>query len=197
MVDYIKPDGQRVMRTIADYRQLNDALFHAGVSSGSFSEWEDVPNRLHFYILDVKKNEEGILSYEIGVRSNDGSGPQKREFNVNPPSVKKIKGSAGYISFTVKNTGVPSATDPSLHFQNTIRWLTKDIYRLSVSVEGNECQAQLINGFLSLEPGETGEVPVYISFEKGSTRKAKINLTVQSESNSRLKITCPITIKIH
>jgi len=195
MIDYIKPDGQRVMRTIADYRQLNDALFHAGVSSGSLSEWEDVPNRLHFYILDVKKNEEGILSYEIGVRSPDGSGPQKREFNVTPPSVKKIKGSTGYIFFAVKNTGVPSATDPSLHYQNTTRWLTKDIYRLSVSVEGNECQAQLINGFLSLEPGETGEVPVYVSFEKGSSRKAKINLTVQSESNYGLKITCPITIK--
>jgi M6 family metalloprotease-like protein len=196
MIDYIKPDGQRVMRTIADYRQLNDALFHAGVSSGSLSEWEDVPNRLHFYILDVKKNEEGIMSYEIGIRSLDGSGPQKREFNVTPPSVKKIKGSSGYVFFTVKNTGVPSATDPSLHYQNTTRWLTKDIYRLSVGTEGKECQAQLINGFLSLEPGESREVPVYISFEKGSSRKAKINLTVQSESNYRLKITRAITIKI-
>jgi len=195
MVDYVKPDGQRVMRTIADYRQLNDALFHAGVSSGSLSEWEDVPNRLHFYILDVKRNEDGIMSYEIGVRSPDGSGPQKREFNVTPPSVKKIKGSTGYIFFTVKNTGEPSATDPSLHYQNTTRWLTKDIYRLSVSVEGIECQARLINGFLSLEPGETGEVPVYVSFEKGSSRKAKIHLTVQSESNNRLKISRAITIK--
>jgi len=82
-----------------------------------------------------------------------------------------------------------------LHYQNTTRWLTKDIYRLSVSVEGNECQAQLINGFLSLEPGETGDVPVYVSFEKGSSRKAKINLTVQSESNYGLKITRITSIK--
>jgi M6 family metalloprotease-like protein len=197
MTDYIKPGGQRVMRTIADYRQLNDALFHAGVNSGSLSEWEDVPNKLHFYILNVKKNEDGILSYEIGVRSLDGSGLQKREFNLIPPSVKKIKGNTGYITFTVKNTGEPFATDPSLHHQNTTRWLTKDIYRLSVSVEGIECKAQLINRFLSLEPGETGEVPVYVSFEKGSSRKAKINLTVQSESNYRLKITRAITIKIN
>jgi len=82
-----------------------------------------------------------------------------------------------------------------LHYQNTTRWLTKDIYRLSVSVEGIECQAQLINRFLSLEPGETGEVPVYVSFENGSSRKAKINLTVQSESNYRIKITRITTIK--
>ena len=92
---------------------------------------------------------------------------------------------------------MPSATDPSLHFQNTTRWLTRDIYRLSADVEGKGFQAQLINGFLSLEPGESGEVPVYISSEKGSSRKAKINLTVQSESDNSLKVTREITIKIH
>ncbi len=35
MVDYVKPNGTKVMRTVADYRQLNDALFHAGLNSGS------------------------------------------------------------------------------------------------------------------------------------------------------------------
>ena len=34
-VDYYKPDGTPIMRTVADYRQLNDALFHAGTNSGS------------------------------------------------------------------------------------------------------------------------------------------------------------------
>ncbi|HZD03912.1 MAG TPA: hypothetical protein VE173_03315, partial [Longimicrobiales bacterium] len=48
VVDYTKPDGGKVMRTVADYRQLNDALFHAGLGSGSEFEWEDAPNRLHF-----------------------------------------------------------------------------------------------------------------------------------------------------
>jgi M6 family metalloprotease-like protein len=68
-VDYIKPDGERIMRTIADYRQLNDALFHAGLNSGSQFEWEDKPNRLHFYVIDIQKNDDGIISYKIGVRS--------------------------------------------------------------------------------------------------------------------------------
>ena len=37
--------------TVGDYRQLSDALFHAGTDSGSEFEWIDEPNRLHFYML--------------------------------------------------------------------------------------------------------------------------------------------------
>ena len=76
MVDFMKPDGTKVMRTPADYRQLNDALFHAGTNSGSPYEWKDEANRLHFYVVDVKRNKEGILSYTVAVRSLDGAGPQ-------------------------------------------------------------------------------------------------------------------------
>lgn len=47
-VDYISPHDEKVMRTIADYRQLNDALFHAGLDSGSKYEYLDQANRLHF-----------------------------------------------------------------------------------------------------------------------------------------------------
>ena len=73
MVDFKKPDGTVVMRTVADYRQLNDALFHAGTNSGSAYEWKDEANRLHFYVLDVKRSKDGILSYVVGVRSMDGT----------------------------------------------------------------------------------------------------------------------------
>ncbi len=76
MVDYMKPNGQKVMRTVADYRQLNDALFHAGLNSGSQCEWEDPANRLHFYVIDLHKDAGGILSYTVGVRSLDGAGRQ-------------------------------------------------------------------------------------------------------------------------
>jgi hypothetical protein len=73
MVDFKKPDGTIVMRTPADYRQLNDALFHAGTNSGSAYEWKDEANRLHFYVIDVKRSKEGILSYQVGVRSMDAT----------------------------------------------------------------------------------------------------------------------------
>jgi M6 family metalloprotease-like protein len=194
MTDYVKPDGKKVMRTIADYRQLNDALFHAGLNSGSQFEWEDEANRLHFYIIDIKRNEEGILSYEIGVRSLDGSGPQKRNVSVAPPQVRKIKGKTGYVLFTVTNKGEPSATDPSLHQQNTSRWLNSDIYRLSVKSEGTGYSAQLLNELISLEPGETTEVPVYVSFEKG-IYIGKITLMVKSETDPGLVILGSSVIK--
>ena len=74
VVDYFKPDGTPVMRTIADYRQLNDALFHAGLDSGSQYEWEDTPNRLHFYVVGIRRDKDGILFYTLAVRSLDGAG---------------------------------------------------------------------------------------------------------------------------
>jgi hypothetical protein len=78
VVDYVKPNGEKVLRTIADYRQLNDALFHAGLSSGSEFEWVDQHNRLQFYVLDLRQDARGIRSYRLGVRSLDGAGPAVR-----------------------------------------------------------------------------------------------------------------------
>ena len=84
VVDYVKPDGEKVMRTVADYRQLNDALFHAGLDSGSAFEWEDTPNRLHFYVIDLRRDKDGILVYTLAVRSLDGAGPQQRGVTAGP-----------------------------------------------------------------------------------------------------------------
>lgn len=61
-LDFKRPNGEPVMRTIADYRQLNDALFHAGTNSGSQYEWTDEPNRLHFYVIDREKDAKGVLT---------------------------------------------------------------------------------------------------------------------------------------
>jgi len=194
-VDYLRPDGRPVMRTIADYRQLNDALFHAGTNSGSYSEWEDSPNRLHFYIIDVQKNAEGILSYKIGIRSLAARGQQKEDFKVMPPAARKIKDTAAYRFFTVKNTGEPSVADPTLQYQNTIRWLNNDIYRLSITTDGKGWSAQLINEFAALLPGESLEVPVFLFREKGASHKAKVILTVQSERDQKKKVSSVFIVK--
>jgi M6 family metalloprotease-like protein len=115
MLDFKRPNGEPVMRTIADYRQLNDALFHAGLRSGSQYEWEDTPNRLHFYVIDRQKDAKGILSYTVGVRSLDGAGSASRGV-----SLKAGRGCA----FTLTNTGSAG-----------------DIYRLSA--EGGELRNAL------------------------------------------------------
>jgi M6 family metalloprotease-like protein len=195
MVDYIRPDGVPVMRTIADYRQLNDALFHAGLNSGSHAEWEDKPNSLHFYIIDVKKSEDGILQYKIGIRSLSGSGEGKREFMVSPPAVKRLKNSSGYTFFTIRNTGEPFIAESSLHYQNTINWMNSDIYRLSISVTGEGWSGQLLNEFISLEPGASEIIPVYISHEIKSSHKATISLIVRSESDPDKSITEILSIR--
>lgn len=173
-VDYKKPDGSVVMRTIADYRQLNDALFHAGNNSGSQFEYVDVPNRLHFYIIDLQKDASGILSYEIGVRSLDGSGLQKRGISVIPPSTTKMKNPAQYCDFVISNTG-----ESSINSQLN----NSDIYRLSVSVEGKGWTAQLLNSLTSLTPGKTEKIPVYVSNEKNCSGSAKVILIAQSEND--------------
>ena len=77
-LDFVKPDGTPQMLTIADARQLNDATFNAGTNSGTKAEYIDVDNRLHFYILDVRKDAAGVVHYKVAVRSLDGAGPQTR-----------------------------------------------------------------------------------------------------------------------
>ncbi len=136
-VDFKRPSGETVMRTIADYRQLNDALFHAGLNSGSAYEWEDTPNRLHFYVIDVEKDERGILSYTVGVKSLDGAGPQRRGVMLR---------AGANCDFTLTNTGEAGAVD---------------IFRLSVETE-EPGAAQIGNALAAVKGGESRAVAVRV-----------------------------------
>ncbi|NSW93717.1 MAG: peptidase M6 [Bacteroidales bacterium] len=195
-IDFIKPDGTTVMRTIADYRQLNDALFHAGLNSGSQCKWTDEPNRLHFYIIDLFKNEQGILSYKVGVRSLDGNVSKKSIVSVLPSGKKKIKNfREGYCFFTVTNTGQNLPADTSLHPGNASPVKSNDIYRISVKAEGDGWSASLLNGFVAPEPGKTEIIPVFVSSGSESSNDAKILLTVTSESDKNLSAFSTVTLK--
>jgi M6 family metalloprotease-like protein len=156
-VDFVKPDGTKIMRTVADYRQLNDALFHAGLDSGSQYEWKDEANRLHFYVIDVKRNSDGILSYMVGVRSMDGSGVQQRG------AVATIKGEELELRHTGKG------------------W---DIYRLSASIEGAGWNVQLRNAFAALPENWTSLIPLQLTRGAGP---ATLTVTAVSESDPTKK----------
>lgn len=184
-VDYVKPNGERVMRTVGDYRQLNDALFHAGFDSGSLCEWEDTPNRLHFYVIDLKKSDAGILSYALAVRSLDGSGPQKRGAALEVRSIPKPDRPNTPVVFTLENTGSATETDPAAHPSGAIAgaYLNSDVYRLSVSVDGKGWTARLLNGLAAVETGKTRRVTVYVTQEAGSAPLAKVTLRASSESD--------------
>ena len=139
MVDYVKPDGRKVMRTIADYRQLNDALFHAGLDSGSSSEWEDTPNRLHFYVVDLRQGRQGgILAYTLAVKSLDGAGPQKRGAALGRPGrARRPAGRTLRSRLHAEKHGASRRNGSRGASRRTpAPSLNSDVYRLSVSVEG-------------------------------------------------------------
>jgi len=190
-VDYVKPNGEKVMRTIADYRQLNDALFHAGLDSGSLCEWQDTPNRLHFYVVDVHHNKDGILYYTLAIRSLDGSGPQQRGVSLRAVGRKTVGRPHAGVAFTLTNTGAAAAaaattgapTGPSAAPQGAVARFDCDVYRLSVSVAAKGWTAQLLNGLAAVEAGGSRTVPVYVSRESGASPTAEVTLRAVSESD--------------
>ncbi len=196
MVDYVKPNGEKVMRTIADYRQLNDALFHAGLDSGSSCEWEDTPNRLHFYVIDLGRDKDGILSYTLAVRSLDGSGPKKRGVALGAQAKLTVRTPNTPVVFTIKNTGTGAQIKSALHPSgaNAAAHLNFDVYRLSVSVEGEGWTARLLNGLAAVESGGARQVTVYVSSGEGSSPSAKVTLRASSESDPSKAATAAVTV---
>jgi len=195
VVDYVKPNGEKVMRTIADYRQVNDALFHAGLNSGSQFEWRDTPNRLHFYVIDIHKNEQGILYYTLGVRSLDGSGPQQRGVALTAPANQQVRSGYTECDFTLENTGRAAQTDPNLHWRDFNDYLASDIYRLSVVVEGRGWSAKMLNALAAVKFGDSQSVPVFVSRESGSAASATVTLKAISESDPTKTATATFTVK--
>lgn len=175
MVDYVKPNGEAVMRTLADYRQLNDALFHAGTGSGSAYEWVDPHNRLRFYVIDLAVDPRGIRSYTLGVRSLDGAGPHPRGVRLDAAATApRVREAYTPLTFTLVNTGSPDpAADGPVH----------DIYRLSASVDGPGWSVRLRSELAAVEAGQSHPVTVYVTATGEATSTATVTLTATSESD--------------
>jgi hypothetical protein len=161
------------MRTVADYRQLNDALFHAGLNSGSQFEYIDKPNRLHFYVIDMEKNNQGILSYTLGVRSLD-SGVSGGTLALAAPSGFKMDAETGKIVFILKGD---------------------DIYRLKTAVSGEGWSAVILNELAASADGGEISVPVWLTAKPGCSKKATVTLTAVSESNNEVFTEAKISVK--
>ncbi|MFI6080018.1 peptidase M6 [Streptomyces sp. NPDC051217] len=177
MVDYTRPDGAPVMRSVGDYRQLNDGLFHAGTNSGSEYEYVDRANRLHFYVIDKRLNRKGELSYVIAVRSLDGSGPQKRGVALGHGSPEgKPDGDGTTCRFDLTNTGRGASGSTARHQQS-------DVYRLTARVDGENWRVALPNRLATAEAGGSTEVKVAVAAGHGAARTGKVSLTARSESD--------------
>jgi hypothetical protein len=194
MVDYVKPNGEEVMRTIADYRQLNDALFHAGLNSGSEFEWLDPHNRLHFYVVDRDTSETGIISYTLGVRSLDGAGTQARGVELQGPEEIGLARTQGTVEFSLANTGATAPLEPGLHPDDVTPFVGGDIYRLSIAVEGEGWSAQLQNALAAVEAG--GSTPVTVGVRKAPGASSEATLSVTAVSESDPETTAILTVPI-
>jgi hypothetical protein len=192
--DFVKPDGTRVMRTVADYRQLNDALFKAGLRSGSAFEWTDEPNRLHFYVVDLHRNATGILSYTVAVRSLDGAGPHERGVAARAPESFSVSGSPGVLEVSVTNTGKRAPLDPGLHPADASASLSSDVYRLSVEVDGEGWSAHLRNALVAIEAGKSAGVPVYVARASGA-KPGRVVVTAVSESDPSKQAGAATTVR--
>ncbi|KAK4214987.1 M6 family metalloprotease domain-containing protein [Rhypophila decipiens] len=205
MVDFVRPGGQeKAMITIGDYRQLSDALFHAGTNSGSQFEYIDEANRLHIYIVDVERDTMGILSYTIAVRSLDdhlsllrksqsevylGQYGEEDERVVDNDGGAHRWGTPCWFELKHKGKvtdGGVNATHPG---NDVTPFLKGDVYRLSASVSDKGWKVAVPNELVVADEGET--VMVYVAAgvdkEKSSVPEAAffavVTLTATSESD--------------
>jgi M6 family metalloprotease-like protein len=179
-VDFVLPDGTPQKMTIGDYRQLSDALFHAGTDSGSRYEWVDAANRLHFYVLDLRRDRNGVLSYTIAVRSLDGAGPHRRGVALRPATATMAPSGWAKCTIPVRNTG-RAAPLPAAQ-----RGLTahtgSDVYRISATA-GTGWTTWLPRAVTDVANGRTGEAQVYVRRAAGAARGTRVTVTVASESD--------------
>ncbi|MED4207469.1 M6 family metalloprotease domain-containing protein [Neobacillus mesonae] len=168
--DFKRPDGTTAMLSKGGLEQLADALFKAGTGDGVVSEYKDEHNRLHFYILDKKKDNAGALSYRVAVRHMDGSGPFTRGVAVVNGSVDQaVPGRVAVYHFKVTNTG--NATD---------------LFRLNAKSEAG-WEVKLQHNVIEVEAGKTIDVPVYVKIPldgKNGLSPAPSNLTFTSTSET-------------
>lgn len=200
VVDFYRPDGTPSMLTIGDYRQLSDALFHAGTRSGSEFEYVDEANRLHFYIVDVRRDSDAVLHYTVGVRSLDGSGSstyglELSEGQVAEGPLAKAAGNGVTCTFQLTNSGV-FAHGGAEHPQDLAAYLTSDIYRLSAEVEADGWFVELPNSLSTAQFDTWTTVNVAVgATSEAVDGNAVVKLKVTSESDPKVSITKECQVK--
>ncbi|MCC8242748.1 hypothetical protein [Saccharothrix luteola] len=192
MTDYVLPDGTRVPITVGDYRQLSDALFHAGTNSGSEYEHVDAANRLHFYVLDVKRDRQGVLSYVVAIRSLDGAGPQRRGVRVLPTAGRTGTDGVATCRFPLLNTG-RAAAPAGQHPEPVGRYLDGDVYRVAAKAEASGWSVEVPNALATAGFGGQVEVPVHVRRD-GGPAVSKVTLTARSESDPTTTATASCTV---
>ncbi|TVY19908.1 putative secreted metallopeptidase [Lachnellula arida] len=188
---HIPNNGTASYITMGDYRQLLDALFHAGTRSGSQYEYVDAANSLHFYIMDVERDGAGVLSYTTAVRSTNSSTDTSTlavalsdgKIVADGGSVPTGKGVT--CSFRLKNTG-ESSKDGSAY-------LDEDVYRLNATVEGGGWKIELPNALATAGLGREVVVKIAVAVAADADADAADDGTVTLSATSELDSTVSAT----
>jgi M6 family metalloprotease-like protein len=186
MIDFYRPDGTPVAVVRGDPRQLNDATFHAGTNSGSEYEYIDNFNRLHIYVLDTGRDENGDLYYDLGVRRFDGAGPFERGVRLGRQyTTPQVPGFMATCNFPLTNTGEAGEGI-----------FDSDIYSLHARSRRNNWDVHLPNALAFAKAGETIEIPVHTTFSEGK-KNTVITLIATSESDpdESTKRLCRVDLK--
>lgn len=205
VVDFIRPNGTARYWSIGDYRQLVDALFHAGTNSGSEYEHIDIDNGLHFYILEKLRDEAGVLHYTVGVKATSTNNTTSATYGIELGSGKVESSGYGalltdgaYCTFELRNTGKVTQLSSNPHPQDLSAYLGSDIYRLNAEVEGEGWKAAAPNALAYAKAGKQKTVKVAVGCDKGTAcaKEATVTLTVTSESNSQVQRvkTCKVRV---
>ncbi|MFG3685049.1 immune inhibitor A domain-containing protein [Micromonospora sp. NPDC047740] len=196
MVDFYQPDGTPRMVVPGDPRQLNDATFNAGTNSGTEYEWVDRDNRLHFYIIDLSVDADGIRTYTVGIRSLDGAGPHQRGVRIDAGEAgRHTPGKAATCTFQLNNTGQAADIDRTVHPSDVSDKVRGDVYRLSVESSASGWRAELYNELATAQFGQSVTVPVYVTRVPGAANNTTVTLSAVSESDptARSTSTCTVT----
>ena len=177
-IDFRRADGTAVKVTKGDYRQLADALFHAGTGPGVVSEYEDKANRLHFYVLGTKRDKDGVLSYRVAVRSLEGGGASSRGVKAAEASSEPATpGRVAVHTFSVTNTGSG-----------------EDLIRVKAATAGG-WPTEVRANVLDVPGGATVKVPVYVTVPRGDgVGAADLTFTASSETDSSKSVTKTSTV---
>ncbi|KAL6903176.1 hypothetical protein GGI43DRAFT_334736 [Trichoderma evansii] len=202
LVDFTRPNGTAAMITMGDYRQLADALFHAGTGSGSKYEFVDEANSLHFYILNVHRDETGVLSYTVGARSLADASSSEYGIRMTsgvPLAHDKSSSTTGgiFCEFKLTNNGTYSGSRKG-HAQVLSDHLEWEIFRLKADIKGVGWKVALPNAVIPLKYGKAAKAYVAV----GADMHAKdavgiVKLTATSESDPTVVATSFCKVNKH
>lgn len=182
-IDFYRPDGTPVPVVRGDPRQLDDATFQAGTNSGSEYEYVDGPNKLHFYVLDIHRDSEGVLFYDVAVRNLDGAGDFARNAGLRTLNVRSIGDGTTQIRTLVRNTG-----------QAGTGLFDSDVYRLSASVDGAGWNVHLPYEVRAVKAGEGLPTLAYAVAGEGASDSATVTVTATSEADPSKSATVQVEV---